>query len=430
MRALPVVVLLLVTSASAAPRKWYLTDLGRRVLAKTDQIVEARVVAVRDAFRGITTAHLQVLERFDGFDRSKVIVLMYVDDLTAPDAFAAKLQRSTVKYSPTRRSGDKPKASNKNEEKAKGIKAGRRRGVRLAVGEEGLFFLRRKGASYQLLNLIQRADPLYKAKRERLAAIIKLENVPAAHLRTRRAKELFFATIADKDVWVRGNSSREVASLARQFPSLFNEAEKKRLVTLLKAERERPIQRSLELAVRALDPSAALAFAADAERKDRERFSERLRRERERIDKLKLPAIKASDIYRTGRNFGRAATGLVALYLVDPEAIVRERAAQTLAEFGGPSCRVALRDALSKETDVNVAGALVYACGFKRDPEAVALIAARLDDVKLEANAINALGRIGTREAHAALRKHRKKSTGAIAELIDSLLAQDTSGKK
>ena len=89
----------------AGPGRYYMTDFGRRVLARTDQIVEATVIKIQPAFRGITTARLKVLRHLSGFDQKPVILLMYVDDLTAPDAFGSTLERSSVNYERRRRAG-------------------------------------------------------------------------------------------------------------------------------------------------------------------------------------------------------------------------------------------------------------------------------------------------------------------------------------
>ena len=413
---------LLLTVAGAvgsAPGKLYLTEFGRQILARTDQVVEARVVFLQPAFRGITTARLEVIDRLDGYDRAQQITLMYVDDLTAPDAFGASLRRSSVTF---RRGTAKGGAKISRGDERSNRKGARRTGVRLAKGEQGIFFLRRKGVTYSLLNLIAAADPRYAAKRKRLKEVFSIEAIPALDRRVRRAKEFFFGGLAEKQDWARGNSAREVANLAKRFPESFLPADAKRLAALLRREEQRPIRFWLERALGALDPEAALAYATQAEVAERERFSDRLQRERERIDKLQVASLKAADVYTAGKTYGRAATGLVALYLEDPFAVVRERAAQTLGEFGGPSARVALRDALAKEQDGSAARAMIFALGNRKDAEAVGLIARRLEDEALEIGAIHALGRIGTRAARKALQAHRAKRTGPVGELIDGIL--------
>ncbi|MHC4941144.1 MAG: HEAT repeat domain-containing protein [Planctomycetota bacterium] len=405
-------------AVSASPGKHYLTEFGRRILARADQVVEASVSSVQPAFRGITTARLKVIRRLDGFDRKTELVVMYVDDLTAPDAFGARLERSKVAF---RKKG----ATKDTKDEQKGEIKGGRTGVRLARGETGLFFLARKGATYSMMNLIPAADPLYKAKRARLDEIFKIEGVPALDLRVKRAKAIFLDSLGSKNDWLRGNSAREVLVLAARYPDVFTRPEAERLVRLMRDEKQPPIRAALERTVRILDPDAALAFAQRAEEAERKKFGERLARERERIDKLKVPELKATDIYRVGRIMGRAATGLVALYLDDEEALVRERAAQTLAEFGGPSCRVALRDALEDEKNPAVAGAMIFALGAQADPDAVGLLGKRLADPKLERTTIHALARIGTVAAREALAKHKVVASAPVAELIGTLLAEE-----
>jgi hypothetical protein len=405
-------------AASATPGKHYLTEFGRRILARSDQVVEASVTGVQPAFRGITTARLKVIRRLDGFDRNAELVVMYVDDLTAPDAFGSTLQRSRVAF----RKKGAPTTDTKD--KQKGTIKGGRTGVRLAHGETGLFFLLRKGATYSMLNLIPAADPLYKVKRARLDEILKIEGVPALDLRVKRAKAVFLDSLSSKQEWLRGNSARELMMLAAKYPDVFTKPESDRLVRLMRDEKQAPIRAALERTVRVLDPEAALQFAQRAEEAERKKFEDRLSRERERIDKLKVPELKATDIYRVGRILGRAATGLVALYLTDSEALVRERAAQTLAEFGGPSCRVALRDALETEKNLVVAGAMVFALGAQGDPDAVELLVARLAEPKLERTAVHALARIGTVPAREALAKHQVNASAGVAELIGTLLAE------
>ena len=430
----------------AGPR-YYMTDFGRRVLARTDQIVEAKVVRVLPRFRGITTAKLQVTRHISGYDKSTTLLLMYVDDLTAPDAFDSTLERSSVSYERRRKDGlkkavedlsqgklPKPeekltgkKTTSKSREKGGTVKAGQA-GVRLAQGESALFFLARGDRAYSLVGMVPAADPLFKNKRGRLEQVIKLER-GALDLRATQLKRFFLGSLAHPNDWERGNSAREILSLATRFPDVFSKAEAKQLTTQLLREKEIPIQAALERAVRAIDPQAAMAFAKNAEERERKRFQKQLNAERDRLDKLKLPQLKANDVYRTGRMYGRAATGLVALYLSDEEPLVRERAAQALAEFGGPSCRLALREALAVERNDDAAAAMIYACGVKSDPKAVPMITERLQSEEVEHIAIQALARIGGPDARTALEKHKAKG-GEIAILIDSLLREEFSRKK
>ena len=448
MRALGSIVLL--GAVFAAPGQHFITDFGRRVLSRTDQIIEAEVVSVLPRFRGITTARLKVLERFSGFDREPTAVVMYVDDLAAPDAFGSTLERSSIAYERRRRAGlgkalediskgklPKPeeevtgtKTVKRTKETGGTVKAGAASGVRLAKGEKALFFLRRKGASYSLLGLVPAADPLYAVKRSRLRDILRLEAIAALDLRATRARRFFTLGLESPNPWARGNSAREILALATRFPEIFTKEDATKLMKQLLVEREAPIRAALERAVRSIDPEAALEFATGAEERERKRLSKQLNIERQRLDRITLPQLRAYDVYRTARMYGRAATGLMAVYLDDKQAIVRERAAHALAEFGGPSCRPALREALSRERDLKAASALIYACGIKSDSKAVGVVAQRLQQPALERIAIHALARIGTAEARIALLRHKALRSGETVQLIDSLLREEFSRKK
>ena len=444
-RRLLLLILLLAAPSTARPGRLYLTEFGRRILTRTDQIVEARVVSVQPAFRGITTARLKVSELFEGYDRAQQIVLMYVDDLTAPDAFGSTLERVTLSYERRRKAGLRKYVGDiasgrlpRNEEEIGARKTqhsketdsttGQRAvGVRLAKGEEGMFFLKRKGATYSLVGLVPRRDPLYEAKRERLRDVLQIEAILSFDKRAKHAKRFYLDGLKDESPWMRGNAAREIVSLATRYSTLFTRAEAKQLSDLLFKEREPPIQAQLERAVRALDPKAGFAYAVDAERRERQRFEKVLAEEGRRLDALRSPDLRAADLVRVARRFGRGATALVSVYLRDDSALVRERAAHSLAEIGGPSCRVALREALATEGNRQVAAAIIYACGVKSDPDAVPLLEKRLPDPVLGRPAIHALARIGTKSARAALERYKTRTDGATAETIDAILREEFS---
>lgn len=103
MRAL--LLLALALPAAGEPGRAYATELGRRVLSRADQIVEARVGKILPPFRGVSTARLEVDERLSGYDREKTVLLLYIENYVAPDAFTATLDSSTVKYERARRAG-------------------------------------------------------------------------------------------------------------------------------------------------------------------------------------------------------------------------------------------------------------------------------------------------------------------------------------
>lgn len=441
MRALLLLVLAL--PAAGEPGRAYATELGRRVLSRSDQIVEARVVKILPPYRGVSTARLEVDERLSGYDRDKTVVLLYIEDYVASDAFTATLDTSTVKYERARRAGlDKhlsdvaglrfPRADERIAG-AREVDAGRERaqgpghgtGVRLAEGEEGIFFLRRQSTSYALVGLIPRRDASYETKLKRLKDVLALELIPALDRRAENAKHLFLGDLAGEDVWLRANSAREAAALAVRFPHAFTEVDVEHLATLLVAEEDPAVRASLERAAGAVDRKLAARYARESEEKGRERHSQSLEAERKLLDASRIPELRATDLMRVARTYGRASTQLLASFLADREAIVREYAAHALAEQGAPSADALLREALGKERDPDAAMAMVYALGVHADPEAVAVLAERLEGALLERAAIHALARVGTPEARAALEAHAKRASAETQDLIASLIKEE-----
>jgi hypothetical protein len=436
--------LLLAVPAAGEPGRAYLTELGRRVLARSDQIVEARVEKVLPPFRGISTAHLAVSERLSGYDRERILVLLYVEDYVAPDAFTATLDSSTIQYERERRAGLEkylsdivglklPKAeqrmtgareSQANREQAPAPGRGTA-GVRLAEGEEGLFFLRRQSTSYALVGLVPRRDPLFDSKSARLKDVIALEAIAAFDRRAENGKHLFLESLGSEDVWIRANSARELAALAGRYRDLFTDADAQRLATLLVAEKDPVIRASLERAAGAVDRKLAERYAREAEERGRERFGESLDAEAKLLEATRLPELRATDLMRVARTYGRAATQLLASYLADRAAIVREYAAHGLAEQGAPSADAALREALGREDDRDAAMAMVYALGVHADPEAVDVLSGRLKDAALERAAIHALARVGTPAARAALEKHARGASAETQDLIAGLIREE-----
>jgi hypothetical protein len=421
-----------------------ITEFGRRVLSQSDEIVEARVAKLQPPFRGVSTARLDVKERLVGYERSKTLVLLFIDDYVAPDAFTSTLDSATVRYERERLAGlDKylgdvaklklPRA----EERATGAReseSGRQEssapgrgtvGVRLGEGEEGLFFLRRQGTSYSLIGLIPRRDPLYDVKRARMRELLALEAIIAIDVRAANAKRLFLDGIATDDPWLRGNSARELAALASRYPHLFAPEDAQLLAARLAREQEPGIRSSLERAASAVDPHLALRYAREAEEAGRTRHRESLEQERSLLVATKLPELRAADLLRIARSYGRGATGLLASFLGDPDAIVREYAAHGLAEHGGPSANGALREALGRERDREAAMAMIYALGVHADAEAVRVLAARLKEPVFERAAVHALARVGTPAARKALESHARSASGEIADLIATLLREE-----
>jgi hypothetical protein len=435
---------LLALPVAAEPGHAYVTELGRRVLARTDQVVLAKVEKIQPPFRGISTARLSVAERLAGYDRETSIVLLYVEDYLAPDAFTSTLDTATVRYEHERQAGlDKylkdlaslklPKAEDKITN-AKQVESGREQapspgrgvsGVRLAEGEEGIFFLHRQSTSYALVGIVPQRDPLYDSKLARLRDVIALEKIPAIDRRADNAKQLFLDGLSSDDVWLRANSAREIASLATRYHDLFTEDDAKRLATLLVTEKDPEIRSSIERAAGAVDRRLAVQYAREAEDKGLARNADSLRKEKDLLDATRMPELKATDLMRVARTYGRAATQLLGSYLADPDAIVREYAANGLAEQGTSSADGALRDALAKERDPDAAMAMLYALGTHADPDAVAVVAARLKEPALERAAVHALARIGTDEARTALEAHAKEASAETQDLIASLIREE-----
>ena len=436
MRVLALGFLLTAAPAFGQGTRVYATELGRRVLARTDQLVEAEVTYIHPPFRGVSTARLRVKARLHGFDRSKEIVLLFIEDYQAPDAFSATLERSTVSYERRRKTvlGKTPRGENelsgarevkKTVDQADVERPKRGVGVRLAKGEEGIFFLRRKGASYEMVGYVPNRDPLYKAKRQRLENILRIETVPELDVRAKNAKRFFLAALRSRDLWERGNAARELRVLATRFPKVFEARDTQQLAARLYGEEEPPIQASLERALRAIDPRLALEYAREEEARARARHAEALAREREALAANKVADLRAADLVRVANQYGRAATPILIDHLGDRAAIVRERAAQALAELGGPSSREPLRQALADEDNRHAAMAMIYACGVKGDSDSVPLLAGLLLKPALERTCLHALARIGTPAARTALEQHAARADTATADLIASLLREE-----
>jgi len=436
--------LVIVLPAAAEPGRAYATELGRRVLARSDAIVEARVGKIAPPFRGISTARLEVSERLSGYDREKTLVLLCVEDYVAPDAFTATLDSSTVQYERQQRSNLEQRLrdlaglpAERDGERLTGareIDAGKEQtqgpgrgipGVRLAEGEEGIFFLRRQSSSYALVGLIPRRDPSYEAKRSRLKDVLALELIPILDRRAENAKHLFLTAADAEDPWLRANSAREMAALALRYPQAFREADVERLAALLLDETDPSIRASLERAAGAVDRKLAARYAREAEDQGRARHAASLDAERKLLESTRMPELRATDLTRVARTYGRAATQLLASFLGDPDAIVREYAAHALAEQGAPSADPLLREALRKEQDPDAAMAMIYALGVHADPESTDILAARLKDAPLERAAVHALARVGTPEARGALEAHARAASAETQDLIASLIKEE-----
>ena len=441
----PIAVLLLLSSLAAAQqRKTYVTQMGKRILALSDVVAVAEIATVNPPFRGVSTARVQIESHLAGIRRDrKTLTIIYVEDYLAPDALRASFESSTVAFRPKRSdSADRvmekatsaaantpeTKIESKGGSKTPGAGAATR-GVKLLKGERGIFFLRRRGASYALVGIIRDRDPLYERKKKRLIDTIGIESVPTEDGRFRAAKSYYLRGLQSKDLWDRGNAAREIEGLARTRGGSFNAKDRRFLAERLYVESNESIASRLERAVRNLAPGEALGYAVEAEERERARYKDAIEREEKVIARNKVPELRAADLVRLGARYGRAATQTLCAYLVDPEPVVRESVAGVLSRHGGPSCRPPLRAALLAEKNTDAARAMIHTLGVKSDPEAVALIAARLVDRDLERTAVQALARIGTDDAWVTLQAHRPKASAAARAQIDSLRKDNTKAR-
>jgi hypothetical protein len=432
-----VCVLLVAAAASAQSRARYVTELGRRVLVLCDMVAVGEVNSVNPPFRGVSTARLRMSEHLSGLERRRDLTLMYIEDYLAPDAIRATFESETVTFQPRRSekakrildneegaAGSRPEVGDREKERATNVPGASAAGsgVRLLKGEKGIFFLRRKGTAFALIGFIPERDPLFARKKKRLDDMLAIEAVGSADAKLRAAKSYFMKELRSKDLWKRGNAAREIEALSRRHADAFNESERRFLAESLYLEENANIASALERAVRGVAPDEALAYAFEAEQRERETFAKALEREQRVIAANKVPELRAADLVRLAGRYGRAATELLCGYLADPEPIVRESVAGVLARHGGPSCRDPLRESLAKEANPDAARAMIHTLGVKSDPLAVPIIVKQLDNRDNERTAVQALARIGTDEAWAALRAYRPKASGPARALIDTFL--------
>ena len=429
--------------ASAGGPGRYVTQLGRRVLALSDMVAVGEVSSVNPPFRGVTTARITIEKRLSGLDRSRLVTLMYISDYLAPDAIRSTFEEGSLTFRPKRserlknalkhlddsageeRAAGNTATSNSNQSTARtpGQREGAK-GVRLLKGERGIFFLHRRGASYALIGFIPERDPRYARKQKRLEEVIAIESITTLDSRVRASQSLYLKSLKLSDTWERGNAAREIEALTERFSSRFNATQRQFLAERLYLERDPTIASALERAVRAVAPDEAFAYAIEAEQRERETYAKALAREEKFLASNKVTELRAADLLRLATRYGRAATELLCRHLLDAEPIIRESAAGALSRDGGPSCRPPLRAALAKETDTDAARAMIHTLGVKSDPEAVALIAKRLRDPKLEQAAVQALGRIDTADAMTALDAYITDASPSAKSLIESLLAE------
>lgn len=430
--------LLLAALAGARPANSYVTELGRRVLVLCDLVATGEITAVNKPFRGVSTARMTVTEHLSGLEPRGELTLMYIEDFLAPDAIRATFESGTVSFAPKRSptakrileneeaaTGNTPESARSREtvEDAPGAKSAGS-GVRLIKGEKGIFFLRRKGASFAIIGFIPERDPLFARKRKRLEDMLAIEAVGAPEARLLAAKSYFLRSLRSEDLWERGNAAREIESLARRHADAFRKSERQFLAERLYVEENAAIAAPLERTVRGIAPEEALAYAFEAEVRERDAAAKALEREDKLIRANHVPELRAADLVGLANRYGRAATEVLCGHLSDEDALVRESVAGVLSRHGGPSCRPALRAALAKERDPDAARAMIHTLGVKSDPKSVELVRAWLKHRDVERAAIQALGRIDTEDAWAALRAHQPAASDAGRAMIRSLLKE------
>jgi len=435
---------LIAGSAFGAPSGRYVTQLGQRVLALCDKVALGEISAINPPFRGVTTARVSIAENLGGLDLPREsLTLMYISDYLAPDAIRSTFEEGSITFSPKRsdrlrraaesleESGGESRATG-NTSTTSGTKTKApstpgddrgEQGVRFLKGERGIFFLRKRGASYALIGFIPEHDPLYKRKLERLKKVLAIEAISSRDGRIRAARSIYIQSLKAKDVWERGNAAREIEYMALQFGGAFDNDARLYLAERLYNEKNPTIAAALERAVRSVAPDEAVAYAVDAEERERKVHAKALAKEEKYLAANKIVELRAAELIRIANTYGRAATQLLCNNLNDPDALVRESAAGALARDGGPSCRPLLRKALEVEKNDDAARAMIHTLGVKSDPEALPLIAKRLTNSELEQAAVQAVGRIGTADALKILRRHRNSASAPSRAIIDSILA-------
>jgi len=133
------------------------------------------------------------------------------------------------------------------------------------------------------------------------------------------------------------------------------------------------------------------------------------------------PAQARVWLIRQLEHIGRGETvDALAAALSDPDGLVADAACRALANNPAAEAGAKLRDALQQTTDAARRVALVCALGYRAEPESVAVLAKHLGsaDVKLAVAAAQALGRIATPEAAAALGAVHPKTQGELRLVV------------
>ncbi|MEE8106251.1 MAG: HEAT repeat domain-containing protein [Planctomycetota bacterium] len=432
---------LLAPATLGAPSQAYVTDFGRLVLSRSHLVVEGRVGSVQARFRGVSIAQIVVKKRWHGYDRRESVRVMYIDDFVAPEAFTSTLDRYNVRNVKRSRQagplgGSDPLGLNNpggaditgREDKRRGESIRSPHdgvGIRLRPGEDALFFLERRGSSYGLIGVVSAADSYYSVKLDRLGDITAIEAEPSMEKRFARARLFFMRGVSSADTWVRGNSARELMSLATRYPNLFRPTDAKRFAALRAKERDPIVRSALGRAVRAIDPEMGRVIEQEVEIEETERFATQVAAEEKSLKMLREPDIVAAELLRVGQAYRRGATRLFVRMLTSEDAIVRSASAQAIGLYGGPTGRAPLYKQLARERDVEVARSMIHACGLLVDPRAVPALELRLKDERLTQPALFALSRIGTGSARAAIERYRPRASPLQQSIIDSLLREE-----
>ncbi len=419
--------------AAAEPGRLYVTAMGRSVLGRCNGVVAGTVVRLNPPFRGITSARIRVTERLAGYARDDELIVLFVEDYLAPEALTSALETLRVQSNPggiaSSQGRDAPEGSARiADRRVQTTPRSRSRegiGVRLAEEESGLFFLRQGGTTFTIVGYVPRTDILFESKLRRMREILAVEEVVALDLRVARARDLFLDTLQDADLWLRGNSAREVRALAMRYPALFPEAVLTRMLAAHAAERDPHIRANLERAVMAASPRRGIELAEEAEVDATARLADAMVREARLLAATLDADLRAAEVTRVGRQYGLGSTRLLASLLADREPVVRARAAQALTAFGGPSSRTALRSALEVETSHDAVAAMIEACGALVDEASVPLLESRLNEPRHLAVAVVALARIGSPAARAALRARRDRADPETARMLEGILAEE-----
>ncbi|MGQ0612938.1 MAG: HEAT repeat domain-containing protein [Planctomycetaceae bacterium] len=418
---------------AAEPGRLYVTEMGRVVLGRCDAVVAGTVVRLNPPFRGITSARIRVTEMLAGQTRDGELVVLFVEDYLAPEALTSALETLRLRSNPEGIASAQGRevaggAARVEERRVQSAPRNRSRegtGVRLAEEESGFFFLKQGGTAFTIVGYVPRGDILFESKLRRMREILAVEEVVALDLRVERARDLFLGTLGDPDLWLRGNSAREIRSLATRYPTLFSEPLLTRILAAHAEERDPHIRANLERAVSAASPRRGIALAEEAEVSAIARLAEAMAGEARLLAATRDADLRAAEVARVGRQYRLGATRLLAALLSDREPVVRTRAAQALATFGGPSARPALRAALEVETESDAVAAMVEACGALVDDASVPLLEKRLREPRHLATAVVALARIGSPAARDALRAHRGRADAETARMLDGILAEE-----